>query len=108
MSKLIRLTEEYKEQYMKEFEEELSKARMLDGTATIKARPKEFDRYAAIAFEPEAYAKMVNVLMEFDKEVAWHCTAKRYGDPDDEIYIIKDILQLHFQFCQRSKSGTSC
>ena len=36
--------------------------------------------------------KMVTLVMNFDKEVAWHGIAQRSEDPDKDEYIISDIL----------------
>ncbi len=50
-------------------------------------------RKATIYMTPEAYFKMLTLLSGFDKEVAWHGVAHRYGeDIDTDEYIITDIL----------------
>ena len=94
MSKILRITPELKEEYTKEF------ATMLAGTKNFsegkinyaKIFP-DIGRKATVYMTPEAYFKMLTLLSGFDKEVAWHGVAHRYGeDIDTDEYIITDIL----------------
>ena len=94
VSKILRISPELREEYTKEF------ATMLAGTKSFsegkinyaKILP-DVGRKATIYMTPEAYFKMLTLLSGFDKEVAWHGVAHRYGeDIDTDEYIITDIL----------------
>lgn len=92
MSKYIRVTDEYIEQCKSELEHSLRNTRFSDGKISFM---KTFDcpkRNATVFFTAEAWAKMVMLLMSFNKEVAWHGVAERIGDEDYDNYLISDIL----------------
>lgn len=114
MSKIIKLTPELMDSIRKEFEEELSKAtpeiirgefdKMLDSAKLSDGKvcyTKTFnfskaigvsDRKATLIFTEKAYEKMMALVREFDKEIAWHGIAKRGDDPTKDEYIVSDIL----------------
>lgn len=50
------------------------------------------EQKATVFFTPDAWAKMVTLLREFDKEVAWHGVARRGENEEANEYIISDIL----------------
>lgn len=92
MSKIIKLTSDYIEECRAGFEKALQDARLCDGkisfAKTLSPRQK---RNATIYFTTEAWTKMVILLQEFSKEVAWHGVAYR-NDAENDEYIITDIL----------------
>ena len=92
MSRPIKLTENLKKQAIKEFEASLSNLKMSDGKINYS---KNFlykdEEKAEILFTPSAYAKMINLLMSFDSEVAWHGVGERI-DGDTFKVLIRDIL----------------
>ncbi len=92
MSKIIRMTPEYIEECRKDFEESLKNAKLADGkisfTKTFVAEKKK----ATLYFTAEAWVKMVMLLNEFSKEVAWHGVAHRLDDQENDAYIISDIM----------------
>lgn len=92
MSKIIRVTQEYIDGCCEEFRKSLASARLSDGKISYsKTLSSEKDR-ATLFFTAEAWAKMVALLEEFDKEVAWHGVAIRLDRPDKNEYLIDDIL----------------
>ena len=92
MSRLIKLTENEKEEIAKSVLDAVFKAKSLDGKIEVSAKLPEIERTAHIFFTAAAYAKMVSLIMVSDKEVGWYCTAERYGELNDDIYIIDDVL----------------
>ena len=92
MSKPIKITDEFKMAALREFAEALSRMRMTDGKITYTKPLDNFTRRATVSFTQEAWMKMVTLVMNFDKEVAWHGIAQRSEDPDKDEYIISDIL----------------
>lgn len=92
MSKPIKMTEAFKNECRADFEKALELVRLTDGKVTFT---KVFDgqaRKAKILFTPIAWTKMIRLVMDFDKEVAWHGVARRGDDPEKDEYIISDIL----------------
>lgn len=89
MSKAIRMTPEMIESCKRDFEEAIQKVNLLDGKLSFIKQFDSVDRKATLYFMPEAYTKMVMLVRNFDKEVAWHGTAIR-GDGDD--YFVTDII----------------
>ena len=90
MSRILKVTPEIVEQVRQEFEKALLSAKMLDGKFSFS---KTFDAgtdRAVIRFSPEAYAKMVELVKAFDKEVAWHLVCER-GE-EDGLYLVSDII----------------
>lgn len=100
MSRLIKMTPEYIEECRKEFEEALKLAKLSDGKLNFTKTFTSGTRKAKVFFTPPAWAKMVILINEFDKEVAWHGVAHRVGEVEGESvpanseceYIITDIL----------------
>lgn len=95
MAKIIKMTDEIKEQCRKDFQVELEKAlaqaRMTDGKLQFTKTFGQIDRKANVYFTELAWMKMTALLREFEKEVAWHATAYRIPGDKDE-YLIKDIM----------------
>ena len=92
MSKLIRMTEEYRVECAREFIEALSRAKMADGKISFTKVFASESRRATVYFTQEAWVKMAMLICSFDKEVAWHGLAKRGEDETKDEYIIYDIL----------------
>lgn len=92
MSKPIKLTEEIQEEFLNKVKEELEKMKVYGGALKIEQKLPEIDRKAMVWFTPVAFSKMLSLIMVSDKEVAWLCTAERYGELDDDIYVIDDVL----------------
>ncbi len=93
MSKTIRITPEYAEKCCQELQEYLKNVRLTDGKLTFTKTFAADGRKAVVYFTGEAWTKMVLLLQEFDKEVAWHGVAVRTDAPDGKMgYLITDIL----------------
>lgn len=93
MGKYIKLTDEFMEQTRRDFEEALRMAKLSDGKFNFtKTFTKPGKDKAKVYFTPTAWVKMLTLLGGFDKEVAWHGVATRYGNEDDDEYMISDIL----------------
>lgn len=100
MSRLIKITPEYMDECRAEFEKALSLAKLSDGKLNYTKVFSGGDKKAVVYFTVTAWAKMVLLIKEFDKEVAWHGVAHRMGEVEGEIplntgareYIITDIV----------------
>jgi len=92
MSKPIKMTEQYLEECRKDFEKALQLTKLADGKLSFTKTFTCGDKKAIVYFTPEAWAKMVMLVKEFDKEVAWHGVASRTEDESKDEYIISDIL----------------
>ena len=89
MSKLIRMTPEYIEQCKEQFAQAIQNAKLADGKINFtKTFSTDGQQKTILFFSPEAYVKMLMLLSQFDKEVAWHGVAERRDDD----YIITDIM----------------
>lgn len=100
MSRPIKMTPEYLEECRSDFEKALQLVKMSDGKLNFTKAFSNGSRKAVVYFTPAAWAKMVILINEFDKEVAWHGVAHRVGEAEGETapagpeceYIITDIL----------------
>lgn len=92
MSKPIKLTEVYLEELRRDFEKALALTKLSDGKLNFTKTFTIADRKATIYFTAEAWTKMVLLIKDFDKEVAWHGVARRADDENVDEYIISDIL----------------
>lgn len=92
MSKPIKMTEEFKQECRADFEKALALTKCADGKLNFTKIFTDLNRKATIFFTPIAWAKMLKLLSEFEKEVAWYGVANRGEDPDKDEYIISDIL----------------
>lgn len=91
MSKIIKMTDEYREILKKEFAEALLQARCTDGRLSFTRTFDAMESKANLFFSEKAWTKMWALIREFDKEVAWHGVAHR-GDGEGNDYYIEDIL----------------
>ena len=67
-------------------------ARSLNGKFVFEKRCPADDRKATVYFTAEAWAKMVMLIKNFDKEVAWHGVAHRSSNEEENGYYITDIV----------------
>lgn len=92
MSKPIKMTEQYMNECRSDFEKALLMTKLADGRLNFSKVFSIEDKKATIFFTGEAWVKMVMLLKEFDKEVAWHGVAQRAEDESKDEYIISDIM----------------
>lgn len=91
MSKIIKMTSQNLEEIRKDFEEALKGVKLSDGKINFTKTFGSIQRKATLYFTELAYLKMLTLVREFDKEVAWHGIAKRH-DTEEDVYVISDIL----------------
>lgn len=91
MSKIIKMTSQNMDEIRRDFEEALRGAKLSDGKISFTKTFSNIQRKANLYFTELAYLKMLTLVREFDKEVAWHGIAHRCEDEEDA-YIISDIL----------------
>jgi len=92
MSKPIKMTDQYLAECRADFEKALQLTKLADGKLNFTKTFTIADKRAIVYFTPEAWAKMVMLIKEFDKEVAWHGVAHRGEDESKDEYIISDIM----------------
>ena len=92
MSKPIKMTLEQINNLRKDFEDALKLIKMGEGKINFSKSFDYINRKATLFFMEKAWLKMVALIREFDKEVAWHGVAKRGADPEKDEYIIYDIM----------------
>lgn len=96
--KPIIITDEIREQMLKEFEETLRKSKMTSGEISYNKKvsfSKEAEENlgkAHIVFTHKAFAKMTTLIMSFSSEVAWHGLIRRVDSEKDHVYEVYDIL----------------
>lgn len=91
MSKIIKMTPEMIEESKRRFEQKLKTMNCVDGKVTFTDVFTPTGQKAIIWFTPDAYTKMIALIQDSDKEVAWHGVAHRVDDHVGE-YVISDIL----------------
>ncbi len=92
MSRPIKMTEQYLKECRDDFEKALKLTKLADGKLSFTKMFTCGEQKAIVFFTPEAWAKMVMLIKEFDKEVAWHGVAHRAEDESANEYIISDIM----------------
>lgn len=93
MSRPIKMTQQYLDECRQDFEKALQLAKLADGKLNFTKTFTCGSNKAVVYFTPEAWAKMVMLVKEFDKEVAWHGVASRIDDDASvDEYLISDIL----------------
>lgn len=92
MSKMIRMTPEYYEECRKDFEKALKNAKFSDGKVSFTKTFTAKKERATLFFTVEAWMKMLMLVQEFSKEVAWHGVAYRLDTEGKNEYLISDIL----------------
>ena len=91
MSKIIKMTSQNLDEIRKDFEEALRGVKLSDGKINFTKTFGSIQRKATLYFTELAYLKMLTLVREFDKEVAWHGIAKRH-ETEEDAYVISDIL----------------
>ena len=92
MSKPIKMTQEFLDECRKDFEKALELTKLADGKLSFTKTFTIPGQKATVYFTAEAWEKMLALIDDFDKEVAWHGVASRGEDPEKNEYIISDIL----------------
>lgn len=93
MSKILNMTPEMIEECKKDFEKSLEvKGALTNGKFNFTKTFESPHKKATVYFTADAWCKMVMLLQEFSKEVAWHGVAARIDNEDADEYIISDIL----------------
>lgn len=92
MSKPIVMTEQLLAECRSDFEKALQLNKLADGKLNFTKMFSIDDKKATVYFTGEAWAKMVMLIKEFDKEVAWHGVAHRGEVETKDEYIISDIV----------------
>lgn len=77
MARMFKITPEYKTELEKEFRETLDKMDYLTESISFKKTLGDDGRKAVVYFNAIAWVKMVMLVQEFSKEVAWHGVARR-------------------------------
>lgn len=90
MSKIIRMTPEMIAESKRKFEARLQNMNLANGTLTYTETFQPTGQKAVVWFTPDAYTKMIALIQDSDKEVAWHGIAHRLETPGH--YVISDIL----------------
>lgn len=91
MSKIIKMTSQNLDEIRKDFEAALKDVKLSDGKINFTKTFGSIQRKATLYFTELAYLKMLTLVREFDKEVAWHGIAKRH-ETEEDAYVISDIL----------------
>ena len=92
MSKVIKLTSEQVQECRKDFDTALATMKLTDGKISFIKTIFCPNEKATLYFDPLAWRKMLTLVKEFDKEVAWHGVAYRGEDETKNEYYISDIL----------------
>lgn len=92
MSKMIKISPEDLEKLHADFDTILRGIKVFDGKITFQKSLENVPRKATLTFTERAYIKMLALVRNFDSEVAWHGTAARSDNPDDDEYIVSDIF----------------
>lgn len=92
MSKVLSLTPDLIAESKREFERYLSANALIDGKLNFMKEFESPHKHATVWFTGEAWCKMVMLLQEFDKEIAWHGVASRVESEDTDEYLISDIM----------------
>lgn len=90
MSKIIRMTPEMIAESKRKFEARLQNMNLANGTLTYTETFQPTGQKAVVWFTPDAYTKMIALIQDSDKEVAWHGIAQRLETSGH--YVISDIL----------------
>lgn len=91
MSKIIKMTPEMIEESKRRFEARLKSMNCVDGKVTYTDTFTPTGQKAVVWFTPDAYTKMIALIQDSEKEVAWHGIAHRVEDEVGQ-YVISDIL----------------
>lgn len=92
MSKLIHITPDVIEKAKADFAAYLASAKLANGRIEYNRSLRSTDAKATVLFSKEAWIKMCLFVATQDKECAWHGIIDRYGNPEDNVYRVSDIL----------------
>lgn len=94
MAKRITIGEAEIEELRKDFEEKLKSIKSSNGKFTYEKNLGTINQKAKVCFEEETYLKMKMLIATTDKEVGWHCLARKI-DPEEGYaseYEVYDIM----------------
>lgn len=94
MAKRITVGEAEIEQLRKEFEEKLKSVKAADGKFKFEKELGAVDQKAKVLFMEDTFAKMKLLIATQDKEVGWHCLARKV-EPEEGYanqYEVYDIM----------------
>lgn len=91
MSKKIKITEQDLQEIKEDFAKSLESMKISDGKISYNKTLGNTNEKATLYFTEIAYIKMLALVREFDKEVAWHGIVERSGG-EQNAYIVQDIL----------------
>lgn len=93
MSKIIKLKREDIKDICKDFEKYLTSAKLSDGKISYTKSLSKENEKTTLGFTELAYLKMMMLVREFDKEIAWHGIVKRHEFEDGTSgFLVSDIL----------------
>ena len=90
MAKYIKVTDDIRENIIKEFIEKVGGLKSANGKLTYTKEIGTNDRKALLLFTELAYTKVTTLVNNWTDEIAWHCLARRGENPDE--YVIYDVL----------------
>lgn len=93
--KRIYLSEEEKAKLIEEFSKKLDTTRVSNGSITLTAKTNDVKNHpkAVIEFTPEAWSKMVALVLNYSSEIGWHGLVRREDDEvGDNIFVVYDII----------------
>lgn len=101
MSRYMKMTDDYraevKSKYILEFSDILDKylsgKDIPDGKLSFVRNIPGIEKKAVVYYSAVAWAKMIAIINEFDKEVAWHGLVKKLEPEEDKsAYLVYDIV----------------
>lgn len=92
MSRPIKMTEKHMAECREAFEKMLQAGKFTDGKMNFTKTFASDTKKATVFFTAEAWAKMVMLIQNFSKEIAWHGVAQRCEDTTKHHYLISDIV----------------
>lgn len=88
--KTLKLTDERREQLIKEFTDMLdSKKVVAGGRITFDVGSEKAKEKQIIAYTPQAWVKLTCLLQSYSTEVAWHSLCQKV---EDGIYLVEDLI----------------
>lgn len=92
MAKYIKVTDDIREQIIKEFVEKVGGLKSANGKLTYTKEIGTNDRKALLLYTELAYTKVATLVNNWSDEIAWHCLARRGDDPEKDEYVIYDVM----------------
>lgn len=88
--KTLNLTEERKAEILKEFTDMLNGKKVVaGGTITFDVGSGKAKEKQLIAYSPDAWIKLQQLLKSYSSEVAWHCLVDKV---EDGMYHVEDLI----------------